>query len=93
VIVLAVLGLTINDSLTRLNGLKQAIAFSVNMAAAIFFIFTGNVVWPAALVMAVFALMGGALGGKLAGKIKPGTLRMLVVVIGVIVAIIYFIRG
>jgi hypothetical protein len=93
VIVLAVLGLTINDSLTRLNGLKQAIAFSVNTAAAIFFIFSGNVVWSAALVMAVFALIGGALGGKLAGKIKPGTLRMLVVVIGVVVAIIYFIRG
>ena len=71
----------------------QAIAFSVNTAAAIFFIFTGNVVWPAALVMAVFALIGGALGGKLAGKIKPGTLRWLVVVIGVVVAIIYFIRG
>ena len=93
VIVLAVLGLTINDSLTRLNGLKQAIAFSVNLAAAIFFVFSGNVVWPAALVMAVFALIGGALGGKLAGRIKPGTLRMLVVVIGVVVAIIYFIRG
>jgi hypothetical protein len=29
----------------------------------------------------------------LAGKIKPGTLRKLVVVIGIIVAIIYFIRG
>jgi len=93
VIVLAVLGLTINESLTRLNGLKQAIAFSVNTAAAIFFVFSGNVVWPAALVMAVFALIGGSLGGRLAGKIKPGTLRMLVVVIGVIVAIIYFIRG
>lgn len=93
VIVLAVLGLTINDSLTRLNGLKQAIAFSVNIAAAIFFVFTGNVVWSAALVMAVFALIGGALGGRLAGRIKPGTLRKLVVVIGVIVAIIYFIRG
>jgi hypothetical protein len=93
VIVLAVLGLTINDSLTRLNGLKQAIAFSVNTAAAIFFVFSGNVVWPAALVMAVFALIGGNLGGRLAGKIKPSTLRKLVVVIGVIVAIIYFIRG
>ena len=92
VIVLAVLGLTINDSLTRLNGLKQAIAFSVNVAAAIFFVFSENVVWSAALVMAVFALIGGALGGKLAGKIKPATLRRLVVVIGVIVSIIYFVR-
>lgn len=92
VIVLAVLGLTINDSLTRLNGLKQAIAFSVNTAAAIFFVFSGNVVWSAALVMAVFALIGGTLGGKLAGRIKPGTLRRLVVVIGIVVAVIYFLR-
>lgn len=93
VIVLAALGLTINDSLTRLNGLKQAIAFSVNTAAAIFFVFSGNVIWSAALVMAVFALIGGNLGGRLAGRIKPGTLRRVVVVIGVVVAIIYFIKG
>lgn len=93
VIVLAVLGLMLNDSLTRLNALKQAISFSVNTAAAIFFLFSGQVVWPVALVMMVFALLGGTLGGKLAGKIKPNTLRRVVVVIGVIVAIIYFIKG
>jgi uncharacterized membrane protein YfcA len=93
VIVLAVLGLTISDTLTRLNGLKQAIAFSVNIAAAIFFVFSGHVVWSAALVMAIFALVGGALGGRLAGKIKPNILRWLVVAIGVVVSIIYFIRG
>jgi hypothetical protein len=92
VIVLAVLGLVLEDSLTRLNGLKQAIAFSINIAAAIFFLFSGQVVWSLALVMAVGALVGGVLGGKLAGRIKPSTLRMVVVVIGVIVAIIYFIR-
>jgi hypothetical protein len=92
VIVLAVLGLTINDSLTRLNALKQAIAFSVNVAAAVFFVFRGDVVWSAALVMAVFALIGGNLGGRLAGRIKPSTLRKLVVVIGVIVSIIYFVK-
>lgn len=92
VIVLAVLGLTITDTLTRLNGLKQAIGFSVNTAAAIFFVFSGDVVWAAALVMAVFALIGGALGGRLAGRIKPGTLRLLVVAIGVAVSIIYFIK-
>jgi hypothetical protein len=92
VIVLAVLGFLINDSLTRLNALKQAIAFSVNIAAAIFFVFSGQVNWWAALVMAIFAVVGGSLGGKLAGKIKPSTLRWTVVAIGVIVSIIYFIR-
>jgi uncharacterized membrane protein YfcA len=78
--------------LTRLNALKQALSFSVNTAAAIFFLFSGQVVWSAVLVMAVGALIGGAVGGKLAGRIKPGTLRRIVVTVGVIVAIVYLIR-
>ncbi len=92
VIILAALGLVMNDSLTRLNALKQVISFSVNLAAAIFFVFSGNVVWPAALVMMGCALLGGTLGGRLAGRIKPSTLRWIVVVIGVIVAVYYFLK-
>lgn len=92
VITLSALGLTLEDSLTRLNALKQAVAFAVNVAAAIFFIFSGQVLWTAALVMAVGALIGGNLGGRLAGKIKPSTLRWTVATIGMIVAVIYFVR-
>lgn len=93
VIVLAVLGLVIDDTLTRLNALKQAVAFCVNVAAALFFLFSGQVVWLAAAVMAVGAIAGGALGGRLAGRIKPEALRAVVVVIGLAVSLIYFIRG
>ncbi|MBP7686537.1 MAG: sulfite exporter TauE/SafE family protein [Thermoflexales bacterium] len=93
VIVLAVLGLVLEDSLTRLNGLKQAIAFSVNITAAIFFLFSGQVVWPAAIAMAVGALLGGSLGGRLAGRVKPAALRRIVVIIGLIVGVVYLIRG
>lgn len=92
VIVLAVLGLTLDDTLTRLNALKQGVSFSVNIAAAIFFLFSGQVVWSAALVMAVGALLGGALGGRLAGRIKPTALRWIVVVIGVIIGLFYLVR-
>ncbi len=93
VIVLAALGLTFDDSLTRLNALKQLVGFCVNVAAAIFFLFSGKVVWIAAAVMAVGALIGGVLGGRLAGRIKPQTLRWVVVSLGIIISIIYFIRG
>lgn len=93
VIVLAVLGLVLGDSLTQLNALKQSISFCVNTAAAIFFLFSGKVVWSAAAVMAVCALLGGALGGRLAGKIKPSVLRWVVVVIGLAVGVIYLVRG
>ncbi len=92
VIVLAVLGLAVEDNLTRLNALKQSIAFSTNIAAALLFVFSGPVNWPAVLVMAVGALIGGALGGRLAGRIKPSMLRWIVVTIGVAVAVIYFVR-
>jgi uncharacterized membrane protein YfcA len=92
VIVLAVLGLVLDDSITRLNALKQSVSFSVNIAAAIFFVFSGKVLWPVALVMMVGALAGGALGGRLAGKVKPAVLRWMVVSIGLVVSLIYFIR-
>jgi uncharacterized protein len=93
VIVLAVLGLILSDSLTRLNALKQLIGFSTNVAAATYFLFSGKVVWPVALVMMVGSLLGGVVGGKLAGRIKPSVLRWLVVTIGVIVAVIYLVRN
>lgn len=92
VIILSALGLTIDDSLTRLNALKQAVAFAVNMAAAIFFLFSGQVLWTVALVMAIGALIGGSLGGRLAGKIKSSALRWTVVTIGIVVSILYFVK-
>lgn len=93
VIVLAALGVTLQDNLTRLNALKQVIAFGTNLAAAFFFLFSGQVVWPAALVMAAGALLGGVLGGRLAGHVKPTTLRWIVVSIGVFVSLLYLRNG
>jgi len=92
VVILAVLGLILNDNLTRLNALKQVIAFSANFAAALLFVFSGKVNWWVGLVMAVGALLGGSLGGRIAGRIKPSTLRILVVILGFVVGTIYLVR-
>jgi uncharacterized protein len=92
VILLATLGLLLDDSLTRLNALKQSISLATNVAAAVFFVFSGQTVWPAALVMAVGALLGGMLGGRLAQRVKPGLLRAVIVVIGTVVGVIYLVR-
>jgi uncharacterized membrane protein YfcA len=59
----------------------------------LFFVFSGKVVWSVALVMAVGALLGGVLGGKLASTIKPAALRWIVVMIGFTVGIIYLVRS
>jgi len=92
VIVLAFLALLFEDSLTRLNALKQAIAFATNTAAATLFLFSGQVNWSVAAVMAISALLGGVAGGKLAGRVNPTVLRWLVVGIGLIVSVIFFIQ-
>ena len=93
VILLAVLGLVLDDTLTRLNALKQAIALAANLAAAIFFISTGEVAWLIALVMGTGAIVGGTIGGRFAGSVRPATLRTIVVTLAVVVAIVYFIKG
>jgi hypothetical protein len=92
VMVLAIIGLVLNDTLTRINALKQLVSLATNVAAASFFIFSGRVEWPAALVMGFCALAGGVLGGRLAGRIRPTVLRMIVVTIGLVVAGIYLVR-
>lgn len=92
IIVLSVLALMLDDTLTRLNAIKQAISFGVNVAAAVFFLFSGEVVWLAALVMALAALAGGALGGKLVHRIKASTLRWCVVAAGTVVGVSSLVR-
>jgi hypothetical protein len=92
VILLAVLGLVIDDTLTRINALKQGLSFCVNVTAAVFFLSSGKVVWSAALVMAIGAVVGGSVGGRLAGRMRPELLRRIVVGIGVVVGVAYLVR-
>jgi len=92
VILLAVLAVLLSDTLTRLNGLKQALALAVNLAAALLFLGSDQLNWRAAVVMAAAALAGGALGGRLASRINPARLRAVVVVLGLVVALAFFLR-
>ncbi len=93
VMVIALLGLLYDDSLTSLNVLKQAISFSINITAAIYFILFGRVEWLIVLVMSFGSVAGGLAGGKLTGKIDSNILRWFVVIIGVTISIAYFIRA
>lgn len=93
VVFLAVLGLALKDTLPRLNALKQAMALATNCAAAIWLGMRASVDWRVVAVLGTSALLGGAWGGRLAGKLSPLWLRRLVVVLGVVVAVIYLLRG
>ena len=92
VVVLAVLAVVIDDSLARLNALKQLLSLAVNVSAAIAFLFSGRIDWTLTLVMAVAALIGGTIGGAIASRVPAKLLRGVVVVVGLALAAYYFAR-
>jgi uncharacterized membrane protein YfcA len=82
VILLAVLGLTLPDTLARASGLRTALSVLVNGVAAAVFIARGPVVWGAAGIIAVCALGGGFAGAHVARRLPAPALRAVVVLIG-----------
>jgi uncharacterized protein len=90
VMILAALGIVLSENLLRINALKQLVSLTVNVSAAIVYMFIGDIDWPVAGVMFAAALAGGMLGGKLAVKVPASYLRWLVVVLGVALSIVYF---
>ncbi|MPY94165.1 MAG: TSUP family transporter [Acidimicrobiia bacterium] len=87
IVTLATLSIAVPDTFPRTNALKQAVTLVTNVIAALFFAFSGEVRWGAALVMAPAALLGGNLGGRLARRVDARLMRVVVVMIGLVVAV------
>lgn len=93
IILIALYSLVLPESLVRINALKQLTSFLANATAAAYLLFSGEVVWEAAAVMAVCALLGGVLAGRFVRRVNPDVLRGIVVVISVTVAAVYLATG
>jgi hypothetical protein len=92
IVLLAMLGLAIPDSLQRLNGLKQVLSVVINSVAVVAYGLFGPVAWTAVAIMAVTSLAGGRLGGGFARRLSPVLLRVLVLGFGVTVGCILLAR-
>ena len=87
VMLVAALGLFIDDDLQRLNALKGVLSLVMNFIAAVYFAAFAAVAWEAALLMLPAALAGGFTGVALARRLPATALRAVVVLIGVAVSI------
>ncbi len=87
IMVLAILGIFIADTLQRLNALKGVTSLVINVVGAVYFALFAEVVWIAVAVMAVASLAGGRVGVTMARRLDDRALRWLVVLFGVGVAI------
>jgi len=87
VILIALLSILVDDTLQRLNGLKNVIATVINGIAAIIFIAVAPVAWEVAILLAIGSTVGGQLGAVVGRRLSPVALRGAIIVVGTIVAV------
>lgn len=92
IMLMAVLGLFSELPFTRLNAVKQILSVVINVFAAGFLVFSGKVEWGLVAVMAPCSLLGGQVGGRVAGSLPPEKMRAGVIVFAFTVAVIYFVK-
>lgn len=84
VMLMAVLGMFLNESLQRLNGVKNVLAAVVNTVAGVIYSFYAPVSWPVIGLLAVSSTIGGLLGAKVGRKLPPRVLRAVIVLVAVV---------
>jgi hypothetical protein len=90
IVMLSTLGLLDLPSIHAMNAVKTYLNSCINGISVLFFAFSGHVVWPLALLMAVFAIVGGYVGAVLSLRLRPAAVRWVVIAIGVTCAVYFF---
>jgi uncharacterized membrane protein YfcA len=94
VLLLGALGVVLDEDIQRLNAVKNVLTGVVNLVAAVVFVVVApeQIVWAVAGAVALGALGGGLLGGRVGRRLPPAVLRGVIVLVGV-VAIAMLLRG
>ena len=84
VLLMAVMGIGIAETLQRLNAVKNVLAAIVNAVAGLIFAVVADVDWLVVLLIGVGSVVGGQLGATV-GRRLPGTaLRVVIVLVGLV---------
>lgn len=92
ILVLTALGLFGVGDIHQAEGLKNIFVTAIKGVAVIIFILTAAVVWQAALLMVVGAILGGYLAAAWGHRIDERALRWTVVAIGIGMTVVMFIQ-
>jgi uncharacterized protein len=90
VLLMAVMGLGVPDTLQRLNGTKNVLAAIVNAVAGAIFVVVADVDWQVAGIIAVSSVIGAQLGARFGRLLPDVALRAAIVVVG-LVALVAFV--
>jgi hypothetical protein len=82
IMLLAILGVALEESLQRINALKNVLAGLANLVAGIVFILVAHVAWPPVGLIALGSSLGGLIGSRVGHRLNPGVLRGLILLVG-----------
>jgi len=81
------------NSMLLMNGLKNWISFVISLISVIAFALAGKVLWVEALVMMLAATVGGYQGAALSRHLPVLWVKGLVVVVGLTMTVVFFVRA
>jgi len=82
VLLMAILGIGVDDGLQTHNATKNFLAGIVNGIAAVVFIVVADVDWKVVPLIAVGSVIGAQLGARFGRRLSPAALRAVIVVVG-----------
>lgn len=92
ILMLAILAFSGLPSMSAMNGVKNLLTIVINGIAVVPFVIAGIIVWPVALLMAVFTMLGGYVGARLARRVPSRVIRQIVLAIGAGMTAYFFVR-
>ncbi|MET9920338.1 sulfite exporter TauE/SafE family protein [Streptomyces sp. NPDC006435] len=92
IIYLSLMGMLLDDTMQRLNAVKNVLAAIVNSIAALFFLFVADFDWTAVVLIAVGSAIGGQIGAKIGRRLSPTVLRVLIVAVGTVAIVQLLLR-
>jgi uncharacterized membrane protein YfcA len=91
VLLMAILGIGLTETMQRNNATKNVLALLVNLVAAVVFVIVAHVDWAAAGLIAAGSVIGGQIGAHVGRRLPPTALRVVIVLVGV-VALVQLLR-
>lgn len=88
ILLLALLGTALPDTLQRVNALKNVLAGLVNGVSGLLFIVLADPSWAHVALIAVGATAGGQLGARYGRRLPPTALRGVIVAVGLVAIVV-----
>ena len=79
--------------LNTVNALKNLNSTVLSVVSVAAYVIGGAIVWAPAIVMALFSLIGGIAGARLAKRLPTVAVRAIVIATGLVMTVLFFVRA